>query len=92
MDNKRRKVFVIKQSNWCRFMLKMHQNTFGGRTLPGPTWGGGLCAPPDPQPQWGPISKGRERKEGRRPTSKGDGRELREARGDGKGGKGIPPK
>ena len=31
MDNKRRKLFVIKQSKWCRFMPKMHQNMFGGR-------------------------------------------------------------
>ena len=30
MDNKHRKLFVIRQSKECRFMPKMHQNTFGG--------------------------------------------------------------
>ena len=30
MDNKHVKLFVIKQSKWCRFMCKMHQNTLGG--------------------------------------------------------------
>ena len=28
MDNKHRKLFVIKQSEWCKFVHKMHQNTF----------------------------------------------------------------
>ena len=28
MDNKRRKSFVIKQSEGCRFVSKMHQNRF----------------------------------------------------------------
>ena len=36
MDNKHRKFFVIKQSDGCKFMPKMHQNTFGGRAPPGP--------------------------------------------------------
>ena len=26
------KLFVTKQSKGCKFMSKMHQNTFGGRT------------------------------------------------------------
>jgi len=30
MDNKHRKLFVIKQSKGCKFVPKMHQNTFGG--------------------------------------------------------------
>jgi len=36
MDNKHRKLFVIKQSKWCIFMPKMHQNTFGGRAPSAP--------------------------------------------------------
>ena len=36
MDNKHRKLFVIKQSKGCKFMPKMHQNAFGGRAPPGP--------------------------------------------------------
>ena len=42
MDNKHRKLFVIKQSKVCKFMPKVHQNTLGGRAR----WGS-LCAPPD---------------------------------------------
>ena len=34
MDNKHRKLFVVKQSEGCRFMPKIHLNTFGGRALP----------------------------------------------------------
>jgi len=30
MDNKHRKLFVVKQSKGCKFMPYMHQNTFGG--------------------------------------------------------------
>jgi len=30
-ENKHRKLFVIKQSKNCKFVTKMHQNTFGGR-------------------------------------------------------------
>jgi len=30
-DNKHRKLFVTKESKWCKFMPKMHQHTFGGR-------------------------------------------------------------
>ena len=29
MDSKHRKLFVIKQLERCKFMPKMHQNTFG---------------------------------------------------------------
>ena len=36
LDNKHRKLFVIKQSKGGKFMPKTHQNTFGGRVLPGP--------------------------------------------------------
>ena len=41
-----RKLFVIKQSKWCKFMPKMQQNTFGGRALQGPA--GELMRSPDP--------------------------------------------
>jgi len=34
MDNKHEKLFVTKQSKGCKFMPKMHQNTFGGRAPP----------------------------------------------------------
>jgi len=37
MDNKRRK--KMKQSKGCRFVPKMHQNTFGGRASHGPAGG-----------------------------------------------------
>jgi len=49
MDNKHRKLFVIKQSKGCKFMPKMHQNTFSGRAPPGPAGGtyAALCATPD---------------------------------------------
>ena len=30
MDNKQRKLFVIKQSKGCKVMPKMHSNMFGG--------------------------------------------------------------
>ena len=36
VDNKHRKLFVIKQSKWFKLMPKMHLNTFGGRALPEP--------------------------------------------------------
>ena len=39
MDNKRRKLFVIKQSKGCEFMPEMRQNKFGGWAPPGPPWG-----------------------------------------------------
>jgi len=34
MDNKHRKLLVIRQSKGCKFVPKMHQNTFGGRVPP----------------------------------------------------------
>ena len=34
-ENRHRKLFVIKQSKNCKFVTKMHQNTFGGRAPPG---------------------------------------------------------
>jgi len=42
-ENKRRKLFVIKQSTRCNFIPKMHQNVFGGcltdyGAQAGPTW------------------------------------------------------
>jgi len=39
MDNKHRKLFVIKQSEGCKFMPKIKRNMFGGRALPGPAVG-----------------------------------------------------
>jgi len=39
MDNKHRKLFVIKQSKGCKLMPKMHQNAFGGWALFGPAGG-----------------------------------------------------
>ena len=47
MDNKHRKLFVIKQSVRCTFVPEMHQSTFGGRTLPGPA-GGAYVLPQTP--------------------------------------------
>ena len=67
MDNKHRKLFVIKQSKWCKFKPKMHQNTFGGRASPGHD--GGAYAPPEP------LSAIRGRKGGER-GRKGRGREF----------------
>ena len=64
MDNKHRKLFAIKQSKGCKFMPKMHQNTFGGRAPPGPA-GQSLCAPPilhHLAAIKGPTSNGRERR------------------------------
>ena len=78
MDNKHGKLIVIKQSKWCRFMPKMHQNMFGGRTLPGPA--GELIRssrPPSRNEEPRPTSKGREGK-GRGPTLKGT--EVKEGR------------
>ena len=61
MDNKHGKLFIIKQSIGCKFMLKRRQNTFGGRALRGPAGGwGSLCAPPDPaSPNMAPMSSRR---------------------------------
>ena len=38
-DNKHSKLFVIKQSKECKFIPKMHHNTFGGRAPPWPARG-----------------------------------------------------
>jgi len=43
VDNKREKLFVIKQSKGCKFMRKMHQNTFGGRAPHRPAGAYILC-------------------------------------------------
>ena len=47
MDNKHRKMLVIKQSEGRKFMPKMHQNKFGGRAAPGPA-GGAYALPQTP--------------------------------------------
>jgi len=47
MDNKHRKMLVIKQSEGRKFMPKMHQNKFGGRAPPGPA-GGAYALPQTP--------------------------------------------
>ena len=39
MDDKHRKLFVIKQSKGCKFVPKLHQHTFGGRALLGSAGG-----------------------------------------------------
>ena len=50
---RKRKVFSVLvvavngQSKWCKSIFKMHQNTFGGSTSPGPSDGGGGYALPD---------------------------------------------
>ena len=36
MDNKHRKLFVVKQSKGCKFMPKIHLNKFGSQAPPGP--------------------------------------------------------
>jgi len=45
-DNKHRKLFVIKQPKECKFMRKMHRNTFGGGLRPDPQ--GELTRSPSP--------------------------------------------
>jgi len=44
MDDKHRKLFVIKHSKECKYVPEMHQNTFGGQLRA--RWGS-LCAPPE---------------------------------------------
>jgi len=74
MDNKHMKLVVIKQSRGCKFMPKMHQNTFGGGAAPGsaarayalprpPSRNGGLL-----------LIRWREGKGGEGPTYKGRGK------------------
>ena len=73
MDNKRRKLFVIKQSKWCKFSPKMHQNTFGGRDLSGPAVERIISPPRTPSRNGWPTSKGRKgKKEGDRGGRGGD--------------------
>ena len=45
MDNKRRILFIIKQSKGRRFLPRMHQNAFGGRAPSGPAGGGVMRSP-----------------------------------------------
>jgi len=66
----------------------MHQNTFDGRAPPEPA-GGSYAFLKIPSRSGGLLI--RKGMEGEGPTSKGDRREGREERGDGKGGQGIPP-
>jgi len=54
LDNKHRKLFVIKQSEWCKFMPKMHQNALSQ----------------DPYPQWGLLVRGRRKGRGPTPKAK----------------------
>ena len=63
---------IVKQSNGCKFMPKMHQKSLAAWFRPDPL--GELMHSPRPISRIGG------------PTSKGDGREEREERGDGKGG------
>jgi len=42
------KLFVIKQSKGCKFMPRMHVNTFDGWAPPGPTGGAYALLPPPP--------------------------------------------
>jgi len=53
-------------------MPKMHKNAFGGRVLPGPA-GGAYALLHTLEPQWGPVSNGREMEE-KGPTSRKLGR------------------
>jgi len=62
MDNKYRKLFEIKQSNGCRFILKMQQNTFCGRAPPGPA-GGAYALPRPPSRNGRHTCQGREVRE-----------------------------
>ena len=39
MDNKHRKLFIIKLSKRYTYMPKMHRNTLGGQAPPGPAGG-----------------------------------------------------
>jgi len=70
MDNKHRKLFVTKQSKGCKFMPKMHQNTFGSRAPPEPA-GELMCSPRSPSRNGGLLVSGG--REGVGSTSKGTG-------------------
>jgi len=39
MENKRKKIIRQQPVKRCKFMPKMQENTFGGRTPPGPVGG-----------------------------------------------------
>ena len=85
MDNKPGRSFVIKQSEGRKFMHKMHQNAFGGRVPPGPTY----TLPQTPQLQWGCLLLGGGRERGERAYLLGkDAYKGREVRGPSCGGKG----
>ena len=83
MENKHRKLFAIKQSKRCKFMPKMHQNTFGGRAPPDPL--GELICSPDSLVAILCGRKGRGEKRG--PISKGQGK-RRKREGGKKGRRG----
>ena len=71
-------------------MPKMHQNTFGGRALPGPA-GGAEALPQIPSHNEGPTSKGkRGRKAGEGRTRKGREGKGERGEGEGKERKGLP--
>jgi len=71
MDNKHRKLFVIKRAKRCKFRLnmpKVHQNTFGGRKPPGPAGGAYALLRPLAaiMRNGGVLLRGTEEREGRR--------------------------
>ena len=74
MDNKRRKLFVIRQSKGCKFLPKMRQNTLAH------TRQGAYALPRSPSRNGGLLLRRRGKRRG--PTSKEYGREGREERGD----------
>ena len=59
MDNKHGKLFVIEQSKKCKFMPKMHRNTFGGRAPP-VELGELIRSPRSPSRNGKPTSKAKE--------------------------------
>jgi len=85
MENKHRKLFVTKQSKGCKFMPKMHQNTFGSRAPPEPA-GGAYALPRSPSRNGGLLVSGG--REGVGSTSKGTGGQ----RGRNGRGREFPPK
>jgi len=83
MDNKRRQLFVIKQSKGCICVPKMHQ--IGGRAPPAAA--GKAYAVPQIA-QWGPTSKGTEWREHifkGREGERGEGPYLQVEGGQGRG-------
>jgi len=59
MDNKHWKLFVVKQPRGCKFMPKMHPDTFGGRAAPA---GGSFGAPTDPLATIGGFNSKRDKR------------------------------